>query len=72
MNYGWTEFVKSRSDEIARLTKEAEAEIGPATPDESMDPPPEVPSDAPALPGMAAALKRLLSSMRTVCGMGSV
>lgn len=55
-NYGWTEFVKLRKDEIARLIKESDTDIGsPEGPSEGAEPAPE----APALPAMAAALKRL-------------
>lgn len=60
VNYAWTEFYKLRREEIARLTKDAEAEITASTPDEPPDMGPEPPmSEGPALPAMAAALKRL-------------
>jgi len=55
-NYGWTEFVKLRKDEIARLIKDADTDTGsPEGPPEGAEPSPE----GPALPAMAAALKRL-------------
>lgn len=55
--FGWTEFVKTRAGEIARLTKELEAEA--SAPEEAPDTGPEPVAEGPALPAMAAALKRL-------------
>ena len=52
-NYGWTEFVKLRKDEIARLIKESDTDVGSSeSPSGDSEPMPE----APALPAMAAAL----------------
>jgi tetratricopeptide (TPR) repeat protein len=59
MNYGWTEYVKSRAEEIARLTKAAEGDSGVSMPDPTPDPGPDTSGEGPALPGLAAALKRL-------------
>jgi tetratricopeptide (TPR) repeat protein len=58
LNYGWTEYVKGRSDELARLTKELETEAAAPSTDEPMDPG-DPASEGPALPAMAAALKRM-------------
>jgi hypothetical protein len=58
--FGWTEFVKSHTDEIARLANDAEGDSGaPTMPSDPADPGPEPVAEGPALPGMAAALKRL-------------
>jgi hypothetical protein len=55
-NYGWTEFVKLRKDEIARLIKDSDTDVGSSEgPSGDSEPMPE----GPALPAMAAALKRL-------------
>ena len=58
--FGWTEFVKSRTDELARLSKDAEGDSGaPTMTDDPSEPAPEAVAEGPALPAMAAALKRL-------------
>jgi len=57
-SYGWTEYVKLRKDEIARLTKDAE-EASVAAVDEPSEPGPMPGVEEPALPATAAAQKRI-------------